>query len=266
VDAAREKHIVYAGLRDVETADALRAASAGLSVTPVPLDVTLAGDREQVVARVLAEQGRIDVLVNNAGRALGGPLEQVSEDELRRLFDVNVFGAWALTKACLPAMRKQRAGRVIQITSMSGRQGIPFLGAYAGSKFALEGMSEAWRRELAPLGIDVVIIEPGAYRTDMLERNKTICQAAWDEPDYAPMMRSVNALADDIIANRARDPREVSALVVKLVGAARTQLRYALGPGVTARVLAMKVLPQRALEQVVRMAVKRGERLASKQR
>lgn len=265
-DAARAGHIVYAGLRDLSTSQALEEASEGLVVTPLQLDVTSASEREAAVARILEEQGRIDVLINNAGKSLAGPLEQVTEEELRRLFDINTFGAWALTKACLPAMRRQRKGRIIQITSMSGRMGLPFLGAYAGSKFGLEGMSEAWRRELAPLGIDVVIIEPGAYRTDILGRNLVECEAAWKEPDYTPLMDKVNALAANMIENKARDPKEVSGLVVRLISKAKTRMRYALGPGVRARVLALKLLPQGAMEGAIKLAIKRGEKLAAKRR
>ena len=255
-DAARAGHTVYAGLRDPNTADALLAETRGLDVTPIALDVTDAAQREAAVARVLAERGRLDALINNAGVALGGPLEMVEEDELRRVFEVNVFGLWALTRACLPAMRANARGRIINISSMSGRHALPLLGAYASSKFALEGMSEAWRHELRPLGVDVVLVEPGAYRTDIFGRNRTLARRAGDEPAYLPLIERIDALFAKTVDRTARDPREVSRLVVKLLTARSPALRYALGPGTTLRNVALRVLPGRAVEGVMRMVVR----------
>ncbi len=255
-DAARAGHVVYAGLRDPSTIDALVAETRGLDVIPIALDVTDAAQREAAVARILAERGRLDALVNNAGVALGGPLEQVEEDELRRVFEVNVFGLWALTRACLPAMRAAGRGRVINISSMSGRHALPLLGVYASSKFALEGMSEAWRHELRPLGVDVVLVEPGAYRTDLFGRNRTLARRARDEPAYLPLIERIDALFAKTVDRTARDPREVSRLVVALLTARSPALRYALGPGTALRNVALRVLPGRVVEGVVRMIVR----------
>jgi len=210
VAAARAGFTVYAGLRDLATAGELERAAAGLPVTPLQLDVTRAEEREAAVARILEEQGRLDGLVNNAGVALGGFLEQVDEDELRHVFDVNVFGAWGMTRACIPAMRRGGGGAVVMVSSMSGRTALPALGVYAGSKFALEGISEAWRHELKPFGIRVVIVEPGAYRTDILERNMKLSRRALD-PDgpYTEYMKSAAQLFQTITDRIARDPAEV---------------------------------------------------------
>ena len=159
VTAARAGHTVYAGLRDLETQADLVKLAGNLDVRPVQLDVTNAEERETVVREIVEEHGRLDALINNAGRALGGFIEQIAEDELRRLFDVNVFAAWELTKTCLPHLRASRDGIVINITSMAGRQAMPSLGGYAGSKFALEGITEALRHEMRPFGVRVVLVE-----------------------------------------------------------------------------------------------------------
>jgi len=255
-DAAQAGHTVYAGLRDPATADALRAETQGLDVTPLPLDVTDAAQRAAVVARIVADHGRIDALVNNAGVALGGPLELVDDDELRHVFEVNVFGLWALTRACLPTMRAAGRGRVINISSMSGRHALPFLGAYAASKFAVEGLSEAWRHELRHFGVDVVLVEPGAYRTDIFGRNRQIARHARDEGAYRPLAARIDELFARTVARTARDPREVSALVVKLLTTRRPALRYPLGPGTALRRVATQIVPDRALEEVMRLVTR----------
>ncbi|MCA9513547.1 MAG: SDR family oxidoreductase [Myxococcales bacterium] len=260
VHAARAGHTVYAGLRDAGDAGELLRAAGDLDVRPLQLDVTDARQREDAVARVVAETGRLDALVNNAGTALGGPLEMIDEDELRALFDLNVFAPWALTKAALPTMRAQGRGRVINISSMSGRQALPVLGAYASSKFALEGMSEAWRRELADLGVDVILVEPGAYRTDIFGRNRRVARRAHDEPAYAELLRRFEAIYDRSVERMARDPEEVAALVVRLLAAKRPVLRHPIGPATLVRNLALRLLPQRAVEGLVAAALKRGSR------
>jgi len=251
VTAARRGYAVYAGLRDLATAGDLTRAASGLDVTPIQLDVTRAEEREAAVARVLNEQGRLDGLVNNAGVALGGFLEQVEEDELRRLFDVNVFGAWAMTKACLPTLRDGGGGTVIQISSVSGRAAWPGQVAYAGSKFALEGLSEAWRHELRPFGIHMVLVEPGSYRTDIFGRNRTLCRHAKD-PDspYAPWMESMDQLVARVVDRTAGDPQEVADLIVRLLDDPHPPLRVPLGPLGRSRDKLRQLLPYSVFEFV----------------
>ncbi|MFH2008317.1 MAG: SDR family NAD(P)-dependent oxidoreductase [bacterium] len=244
VAAARAGFTVYAGLRDLGTAGELERAAAGLPVIPVQLDVTRGEEREAAVARILEEQGRLDGLVNNAGVALGGFLEQVEEDELRRVFEVNVFGAWGMTRACIPAMRRGGGGTVVMVSSMSGRISLPTLGVYAGSKFALEGISEAWRHELKPFGIRVVIVEPGAYRTDIFERNRQLCRRAGD-PDgpYAAYMESADRLHRAVVSRLARDPAEVCALLVELLQARNPGFRHPVGPLAKPRDFLRQLIP-----------------------
>ena len=253
LDAARAGYRVYAGLRDVSTADDLRAQARELPITPVQLDVTRAEEREAVVADILAREGRIDALVNNAGIAIAGFWEQFDEDELRSMFEVNVFAAWALTKLCLPNMRDRRAGVIVNVTSMAGRMATPGLGMYAGSKFALEGMSEALRHELRSFGVRVVLVEPGPYKTDIFARNRRMCRASASElPDgpYARLQAKVTALFDRM-GHKMGDAREVSRLIVRLLDDPTPRLRYPLGPNVRPRLLIRKLLPFRLEERVV---------------
>ena len=248
IDLAKAGFKVYAGLRDPSTGLTLVAAAAGLAVVLVALDVTVAAERERVVADLVRAEGRLDVLVNNAGVALDGPLELISEAALRKVFEVNVFGAWAMTQACLPTMRAQRSGHVIMISSMSGRMAMPMMGGYAASKHALEGMSEAWRHELAPLGVQVVLVEPGPFKTDLF---KDSAPAASDPGDYQGLITRFQTLSKSVF-DKAGDPQAVAKLVTRLVRQQHPALRHPIGPTARLRTILKRVLPDSGLELIVR--------------
>lgn len=261
IKAAKAGAKVYAGFRDLATADNLLAQSRDLDVVPLQLDVTDSAQRQQAVETIERESGRLDGLVNNAGVALGGFLEQIEEDELRRVFDVNVFGAWGMTQACLPLMRRQGSGTVVMVSSMSGRFALPGLGAYAGSKFALEGLSEAWRHELRPFGVRIVIIEPGAYRTDIFGRNRNVCRRARDlDSPYAPYATLIDDTFRRVVDRIARDPDEVCEKIVDLLETPNPGLRHAVGPGAKPRAVMMRFLPFRAIETLFARALDRAKR------
>lgn len=155
-------HIVYAAARRVEKMEDLAAAGAHV----LSLDVTDSSSISGVVNAVLSQQGRIDVLINNAGYGYLGALEGVSMEEARRQLDVNVFGLAEMTKQVLPYMRERRSGRIINISSVAGKVGIAFVGWYNVSKFAVESYSDVLRKEVRQFGIDVVLIEPSGIKTD----------------------------------------------------------------------------------------------------
>jgi NAD(P)-dependent dehydrogenase (short-subunit alcohol dehydrogenase family) len=250
-EAARAGHVVYAGLRDPASGLAPEAGP-----VPVALDVTRAADREAAVERVVRERGRLDVLVDNAGVALGGFLEQIEEDELRGVFDVNVFGAWAMARAALPHLRAAR-GLLVLMSSMSGRSALPGLGAYAASKFALEALGEVWRHELAPFGVRVVLVEPGAYRTEIFGRNRRLGRRVPDAASpYAPLVDRIDDLATRTVRRLARDPAEVARLVVSLFDVPRPRLRYPIGPGARLRSALLRLAPFSLVEAIVRRALR----------
>jgi NAD(P)-dependent dehydrogenase (short-subunit alcohol dehydrogenase family) len=249
VSAARAGHVVYAGVRDPERCPELRSAAQGLDVIPVRLDVTDAAQREATVAKIVDERGRLDALVNNAGIALGGFQEQVASDELEKLFAVNVFGPHALTRLSLPHLRASR-GVVINVSSMAGRQALPGLGAYAGSKFALEGMTEALRHEMRPFGVRVVLVEPGPYRTEIMEENRWNARAAAEPGPYDRF----TARMEELFLGAQRqmgDPQDVADLVVKLLSEPRPALRYPLGPRVRLRLFLRESMPFAVWEAAV---------------
>ncbi len=252
-EAARRGHVVYAGLRDPSRTDALDAATgANPRVRPVQLDVTDSGQRRDAVARILAEEGRIDALVNNAGVALGGFLESVEEDELRAVLETNVIAPWALTRDVLPAMRVQRAGRVIMVSSLSGRVALPGVGVYAASKFALEGLSESWRHELALWGIQLALVEPAQYRTDIFGKNRRIARRATapDDP-WRPYAEHLDRVVSDMVARQAGDPAQVGRLVADLLEARHLTLRYPIGPNAAFRQFLAGIAPQWLVDRVV---------------
>lgn len=252
VDAARKGHTVYAGLRDLSTAGELRAASEGLPVHPVQLDVTDPAQRQAVVDEIVAEHGHIDVLVNNAGIGMGGFVETFREDEIRKVFDVNLFGAWGMTKACLPAMRRADSGLIVNVSSMSGVVGMPGLGVYASSKFALEGMSEALRHELKLFGIRVVSIQPGPYKTPIWGRNRLTCEAAGHpESPYREAIEVIMKVYDHVGTKQVEDPSEVSQRIVSLFDDPDPTFRHPMGKGAYGKAMAKRLLPWRIMEKSV---------------
>lgn len=256
VEAARRGHTVYAGLRDLATADALVAAAGALDVRPVQLDVTDPTQRQAVVDRIVDAHGRVDALVNNAGRGLGGPMELLDQDEIEALFDLNVIAPWALTKAVLPAMRAQGLGVVINVSSVSGRMATPGLGAYAASKFALEGWTEALRYEVSQFGVTVVLVEPGPFKTDIFGRNKVVGRRVHD-PDspYAAMVAHMEGLVDRWTAT-AQDPQHVADRIVDLLVARRPALRHVVGWSGRVRLAAKRLLPDRWFAAAVQAVVR----------
>ncbi|MGY0019497.1 oxidoreductase [Streptomyces sp. YJ-C3] len=224
--AVGEGDLVVATARRPETLKDLVEAHPG-RVTALPLDVTDPAAVDATVAEAVARHGRIDVLVNNAGRGHVGAAEETADAELRSLFEVHFFGPAALVRAVLPHMRERRRGVIVQLSSMGGQMSFPGMSAYSGTKFALEGFSEALATEVAPLGIKVLVVEPGAFRTNLM--NGTTASTRID--DYAP---TVGATRDALDAaarsgDEPGDPAKAAAAVVAALAAEHTPLRLPLG-------------------------------------
>ena len=162
-------HKVYATMRDTKGRNAATAAALGQqeNIEVVDVDVTNGGSVSDAVTTLLKKEGRIDVVVNNAGVYATAIAETFTDDELARVMDVNVRGPWRIIKAVLPTMRRQREGLIINISSVAGRFSFPFQMAYNTAKFALEGLTEGLHYEVRPLGVDVVMIQPGAFPTEV---------------------------------------------------------------------------------------------------
>jgi NAD(P)-dependent dehydrogenase (short-subunit alcohol dehydrogenase family) len=186
----------------------------GPSAHAVILDVTNTGQIAPAIAAIEQDIGAIDVLVNNAGYGHEGILEESSLDDLRRQFEVNVFGAVAMIQAVLPAMRQRRAGHILNITSMGGIITLPGLSFYHGSKFALEGISEALGKEVKDFGIHVTAIEPGGFRTDWAGRS--MVRAARSIADYDGLIEPIRKRRAELSGWQVGDPAKAAQAMLKV--------------------------------------------------
>lgn len=194
---------------------------------PQLLDVTDSAAIDEVVARVERELGPIDVLVNNAGYGHEGILEESPLDEMRRQFDVNVFGAVAVIKAVLPGMRRRRRGHIVNITSMGGAITMPGIAYYCGSKFALEGISDTLSKELAPFNIAVTAVAPGSFRTDWAGRSMVRSPRAID--DYDASFEPVRRARIEKSGKQPGDPARAAQAILRLVDSENPPAHLLLG-------------------------------------
>lgn len=217
---------VVATARRPETLEPLIASAADRAIA-VGLDVTKPAEIENAVEAGIERFGRIDVLVNNAGNGSVGAVEEIEIDELKALHDTMFIGPVRLTQAVLPAMRRRRSGAIVQISSMGGQLAPPGFGAYCSAKFALEAVSESLAAEVGPLGIRVLIVEPGAFRTQFgasrMHRSKAVID------DYASTVGPTRAAVDAMDGSQPGDPARAAAAIIEAVAAARAPLRLALG-------------------------------------
>jgi NAD(P)-dependent dehydrogenase (short-subunit alcohol dehydrogenase family) len=246
---------VFASMRNQEKGAELRARAAaqGWRLSTPALDVTRDESVDAAVAGVLRETGgRLDVLVNNAGYYAFGPLERTSPDELRAQLETNVIGVQRVTRAVLPAMRARRAGTVVTIGSLSGRVAIPMVGPYHASKWALEGMIEAWRLELIPFGIRVALVEPGPYQTDLHSNERLAAAAGRADDEYADLLASYQRQAARIA--RDADLTPLVDTIERAATAADPRLRWPVGPTSFSAGRLRAVVPDRVYEWVMRVA------------
>jgi NAD(P)-dependent dehydrogenase (short-subunit alcohol dehydrogenase family) len=216
---------VLATARRPETLADLEAHG-GDRLRTATLDVTDAGQVDAAVKTALETFGRIDVVVNNAGNGSVGAVEELTTAELRELMEVMFFGAVEVTKAVVPHLRAQGSGTVVQVSSMGGQVSMPGFGAYCAAKFALEGLSEALAAEVAPFGVRVLIVEPGAFRTEFggarMHRSRTI-------DAYAVSTSGTRGAVEAMDGTQPGDPAKAAAAIVRAVGSGDAPLRLALG-------------------------------------
>jgi short-subunit dehydrogenase len=219
------------------------------------MDVTDDTSMRDGVEKIIADNGRIDVLVNNAGYGSYGAVEDVPLQEAREQFEVNVFGAARLTQLVLPHMRAQRSGTIVNITSMGGRMYTSLGGWYHATKFALEALSDCLRMELKPFGIDVVVIEPGGVKSEWggIAAQKVL--AVSGTGPYAPQGNAVaESLSSEASQRRMSSPDLIAKTIVKSVQARRPKTRYAVGFGAKPMIFLHNMLPNRTFDAFMRRA------------
>jgi NAD(P)-dependent dehydrogenase (short-subunit alcohol dehydrogenase family) len=250
-------YTVYAGARRVDRMSDL--AARGIRTESV--DVTEDGSMVALVETIIADTGRIDALINNAGYGMYGALEDVPIEEARRQFEVNVFGLARLTQLVLPHMRAQRDGYIVNISSMGGKIWEPLGSWYHASKFAVEGLSDSLRVEVAEFGIKVVIIEPGTIRSEWADIAAAQLEATSANTPYARQAKLVAAglrAAERLFI--AAGPEVVAEVIGKAVQDPRPRTRYTAGGGARAFLLAERILPDRGFDRIIQL----GYRLASR--
>lgn len=232
VDLARAAlaagHRVVATTRRPETV--AEAVGADENLLAARLDITVPADAEAAVAAAVERFGRIDVLINNAASFQAGFFEEVSPGQFRAQMEVNFFGALNVTRAVLPVMRRQRGGQVVTISSLAGVVAGEFTSAYAASKFALEGWMEALRPEVAPSGITTTVVEPGFFRTKLLEKESTI-PPALSIDDYAERTRRILPLWEEMNGRQSGDPAKLGRALVSLLDSPAPPERWVAGAG-----------------------------------
>ncbi|HWT58655.1 MAG TPA: oxidoreductase [Rhizobium sp.] len=224
--ALAEGHRVVGTVRNGEAAIRFEKLAPGRAIA-VQLDIADAEAIEPVVANIEKSVGPVDVLINNAGYGHEGTLEESPIEEMRRQFDVNVFGAVGMMKAVLPFMRRRRAGHIINITSMGGFITMPGIAYYCGSKFALEGMSEVLAKEVKDFGISVTAVAPGSFRTDWAGRS--MVRGGRNIADYDALFDPIRRAREEKNGKQAGDPRKAASAVMALVAAEKPPVHLLLG-------------------------------------
>jgi NAD(P)-dependent dehydrogenase (short-subunit alcohol dehydrogenase family) len=227
---------------------ALRDAEGQNSVEIEQLDLARGASIKAATRAILSKTGnKLDAVVHNAGVAAAGALEDVPEAELRRVMDTNFFGVLALTRALLPTFRKQRRGRIVIVTSEAAFMGQPTNSIYCASKWALEGWAESIAYELEPFGIDVVLVEPGPYRTEIWKSTPRIQPPT---SPYRAWVQQVFRAGDAHAASVARDPEEVALAIAAALESRRPRFRYPVGPFARLNHFMRGKLPSRLLRKV----------------
>ena len=251
---ARAGHRVFAAGRRQNALESLEKEATGLGLEGIVLDVTKADSIE--AAKALIEEKTdgygVDAVVNNAGYGSLGPLEEVSDAALRAQFDTNVFGLMAVTRAFLPKMRARGFGRVVNVSSLGGRVTFPLMGAYHGTKYAVEAMSDALRNELHPFGIGVSIVEPGYIRTEFAE----VAMKTIDVPATSPFAPIV-ARAEELLGlfeKTGVGPEHVARAIRKALESRRPSARYMAPWRTYVGLLMFRVLPTSWMDAILRAA------------
>lgn len=245
---AQQGHKVYGAARRLDKMSNLEKNG----VVPISLDITDEASVKKCVDTIVTTEGRIDVLINNAGYGAYGAVEDVSIEEARKQFDVNLFGLARLTQMVLPIMRAQRSGKIINTSSMGGRVTTLFGAWYHASKYALEGFSDCLRMEVSKYGIDVVLIEPGGIKTDwgfiaaehLLETSKG---GAYEELAE----KTAKSMSKRYSSNMLSKPELIAKTIVKAVQTKRPKTRYLIGFGAKPIVFLKTILPDRVYDKLM---------------
>ncbi len=254
---ARKGDTVYASMRNTEKGAELEQArdDENLKIELLQLDVTDEASVKKAVARVIDGAGQIDVLVNNAGIGAHGPSEETEDDEAKEIFETNFFGALRVIRATLPHMRANKAGIIINVSSLAGIVGPPFDGIYSASKHALEAATEALNYEVHPFGIRVALVEPGSFETNIGSTRRTPRGYGEGSPYLAADQRFEEALTKLPGRDEERDPQTVAEVIYNAVHDEEPKLRYLVGKDAEMIGALRKQMDDEQFEQTIRQAL-----------
>jgi NAD(P)-dependent dehydrogenase (short-subunit alcohol dehydrogenase family) len=258
LEAASRGHRVFASGRD----PASLAPLLERGIEALPLDVTDPVSVRAAVAAALGRSGRLDALVNNAGYAQYGAVEDVSSDEWRRQFDVNVFGAIEVTRAVLPSMREARHGTIVNVSSVAGKIAIPFAAPYCASKHALEAVSDALRLEVAPFGIRVVVIEAGPITTRFAERARAgVARILHSPGPYSLFYGNAERAMETDFQAGSLPPEAVARVIVRAIESEKPRTRYRITRLARVLIPLRSLLPDRLFDRRMKAALKLPDRI-----
>jgi NAD(P)-dependent dehydrogenase (short-subunit alcohol dehydrogenase family) len=253
--------MVLAGVREEQAGERLAAEGPAGRILPVALEITDAAQIAAVAELVRGEHGgRLEALVNNAGIGLGGPLELLAGEDLRRQFEVNVFAQLALTQALLPALRRGR-GRIVLVSSIGGRVAMAYTAPYAASKHALEAIGDALRVELHRSHVQVTLIEPGSVATPIWDKSREQTSGVEIPSDFSELYGDVPAAMDRALEDTARrgiPPEQVAAVIERALTARRMRARYLVGRDAHLMLALKTLLPAHLFDAFVRRALRVG--------
>ena len=234
-------YLVYGGARSW-------SADEKTGFTRLKLDVSDPGSAQEAVERAVGEQGRLDLLVNNAGVGQSGSVEETKLSALREVFEINYQGPVNMIRAALPRMREQGSGVIVNVGSVAGKIGLPFQGHYSASKFALEGLSESLYHELKPFGIRVVLIEPGDVGTEIWSRTEHLIP---EGSPYAPWLEKFHEVKRKEMGEKADPPEKVARQIIKAIESRSGRLRWPAARGAGLILTGRKLLPDRLFLRLV---------------
>src|SRR5215203_5284913 len=224
-----------------------------LSLQVIRLDVDNDKSVSDAFSTIVKDKGRIDIVINNAGYALAGPFEETSMEEMKAQFETNFFGAVRVMQATIPIMRKQRSGKIVNITSMGGRIAIPFDSIYHGTKFALEGLSESIQYELGPFGIKIILIEPGAVGSNFWKNLKmaTKTSGPGKNSPYKHLANNMSEALKQMVKNTIH-PSEVAKVILQAVTSASPDFRYVVGKDAATILEARRNMSDREFQRLLK--------------
>jgi len=261
LELAKEGYMVIATMRNFKRSNQIKELANQMNINEnidyQQLDVTKESEIKNVVHYIIHTYGKLDILMNNAGVSLGSFVELSENDDWKQSMTTNFFGTVNVTRAVLPYMRKAGNGKIINVSSVSGRFGFPAHGPYTASKFAVEGFSESLRLEMKPFNVDVILMEPGVYKTSIWDKNFNYLKSETkDSTTYAKFLKNIMRFTDKLLEG-ASDPGKLAKRLVKIVGYRSPRLRYTLGKGAKLSLFIKFIIPWKWLEAILIREIKK---------